>query len=108
MNRHQRTVSFVAAHQHDQAANAAHDTRASQAWLGYRNSNIQCAIRSWRLIGSRTAGDRSEIAILIHEQVRRTLYYPNDRRLHQFGAFGETKISIEIWPDAAPPNCASA
>ena len=62
---------------------------------------MQCAIWSWRLIGSRTSGDRSEIAILIHEQFRRTLYYPNDRRLHQFGAFGETKISIETWPDAA-------
>ena len=95
MNRHQRTASFVAAHQHDQAANAAHDTRALQAWLGHRN--IQHTVRYTELASDRfkDSGDRSEMAILIHEQVRRTLYYPNDRRLRQFGAFGETKISIE-------------
>ena len=51
MNRHQRTVSFVTAHQHDQAANAAHDTRTLQAWLGYRN--IQHTVRYTELASDR-------------------------------------------------------
>ena len=71
-------------------------------------SQLQHTVRYTELASDRFKDDRSEIAILIHEQFRRTLYYPNDRRSRQFGAFGETKISIEIWPDAAPPNCASA
>lgn len=42
------------------------------------------------------------MAILIHEQGgRRTIYYPDDRHLRQFDAFGEknTQISIDTWPD---------
>ena len=54
MNRHQRTVSFVAAHQHDQAANAPHDTRALQAWLGHRN--IQHTLRYTELASDRFKG----------------------------------------------------
>ena len=34
----------------------------------------------------------TEMAILIHEQGgRRTIYYPDDRHLRQFDAFGEKK-----------------
>jgi Phage integrase family len=38
-------------------ANAGHDTRALQAWLGHKNLQHTCAIPSWRRIGSRISGD---------------------------------------------------
>jgi Phage integrase family len=44
-------------------ANAGHDTRALQAWLGHKTSSTRCATRSWRRTGSRTFGDSRFVAI---------------------------------------------
>jgi hypothetical protein len=42
-------------------ANAGHDTRALQAWLGSatKTSSTPCVTLSWHRIGSRTSGDRA-------------------------------------------------
>jgi hypothetical protein len=39
-------------------ANARHDTRALQAWLGHKNIQHTVRYTSWRRIGSRTSGAR--------------------------------------------------
>jgi integrase len=39
-------------------ANAGHDTRSLQAWLGHKNIQHTVPTRSWRRIGSRTSGDK--------------------------------------------------
>jgi hypothetical protein len=44
-------------------ANAGHDTRVLEAWLGHRNIQHTVAIPSWRPIGSKTSGDRRFVAI---------------------------------------------
>jgi hypothetical protein len=37
-------------------ANAGHDTRALQAWLGRKNTSTRCVTPRWFLIGLRTSG----------------------------------------------------
>ena len=42
------------------------------------------------------------MSVFINEQGgRRTIYYPDDRHLRMFDAFGPTQISVETWPEAA-------
>jgi len=66
-------------------ANAGHDTRALQAWLGHKN--IQHATPSWRRTGSRTSGDRRFVAIGVSSAAgrSRSAYPPvqNDSGLAQ-------------------------
>ena len=67
-------------------ANAGHDTRSIQAYLGHRTSSIRCVTPSWRRIGSRTSGG-VELARSVGTEwrgavVRPLLFSSKDPRSH--------------------------
>jgi integrase len=74
-------------------ANAGHDTRALQAWLGHKNIS---ATPSWRRTGSRTSGDRRLVAtgVTLGRGRSRSAYPPvqNDSGLAQ-GPAGASRAS---------------